>query len=210
MQLEIEVAEKLLEIQAIQLRPDDPFTWASGILSPIYCDNRMVLSYPEVRNFIKESFASLTKKLNSFDVIAGVATAGIAHGALLADLLGKPFLYVREKPKGHGRQNSIEGRLKAGMRVLVIEDLISTGGSSFAAVSKLRESGAEVVGVLAIFSYEFEVAKKLFEENHCPLFTLSNYSALLQVALQKGMIDQPVLEVLQQWRRDPQQWNPNA
>jgi len=164
MNIAAEVAKRLLQIKAIKLSPQSPFTWASGILSPIYCDNRIVLSHPEARNFVKNAFAESSKKFPKFDKIAGVATAGIPHGALLADALNMPFIYVRDKAKAHGRQNQIEGELHKGEKVLVIEDLISTGGSSLRAIDALVHAGAEVVGIAAIFTYGFDKAKNAFEK----------------------------------------------
>lgn len=200
------IAQKLLEVKAIQLSPSKPFTWASGILSPIYCDNRISLSYPDIRSFIKNSLAEKATQFGDFDVVAGVATAGIPHGALLADVLQKPFIYVRSKPKGHGMQNLIEGEIPNGKKVLVIEDLISTGGSSVKAVNALKETGAEVVGTLAIFTYGFEKAKKVFEEANCPFDTLSNYDVLLEEAVSMKYISSEMLNTLQAWKNAPSEW----
>lgn len=200
------IAQKLLEVKAIQLSPSKPFTWASGILSPIYCDNRISLSYPDIRSFIKNSLAEKATQFGDFDVVAGVATAGIPHGALLADVLQKPFIYVRSKPKGHGMQNLIEGEIPNGKKVLVIEDLISTGGSSVKAVNALKETGAEVVGTLAIFTYGFEKAKTVFEEANCPFDTLSNYDVLLEEAVRMNYISSEMLNTLQAWKNDPSEW----
>lgn len=201
-----EIARRLLQIKAIRLNPQNPFTWASGIQSPIYCDNRITLSYPEVRNFIKKSFAESSLEFGTFDLIAGVATAGIPHGALLADALNKPFIYIRSKPKEHGRKNQIEGFLPENSSALVIEDLISTGGSSLRAVETLRELGCEVKGVLAIFTYELETARKAFESANCRLLTLSNFSTLIQEALESGHIDRDSIKVLLNWRENPHLW----
>lgn len=195
-----EVAQKLLQIKAIKLSPQKPFTWASGLQSPIYCDNRLVLSDPNVRNFIKAAFVEKAKKFEPFDVVAGVATAGIAHGVLLADALQLPFVYVRSKPKEHGRQNIIEGTVKEGDRVLVIEDLISTGGSSLAAVDVLRNAGCNVVGVMAIFTYGFPKALSAFEQAGCPLETLSNYDVMIREALAGKYITLHDLDLLTTWR----------
>jgi orotate phosphoribosyltransferase len=201
-----EVARQLLQINAIKLSPQKPFTWASGIKSPIYCDNRVALSYPEVRAYITEHLVKASADFHEFDAIAGVATAGIPHGAILADRLGMPFAYVRSKAKSHGRQNLIEGSLKEGSKVLVIEDLISTGGSSLQAVQALREAGCEVVGVLAIFTYEFNSSVHAFAEADCPLHTLSAYTALLNEAVAQNHITDEQLETLQSWREHPETW----
>lgn len=200
------VARKLLTIKAIQLSPEKPFTWASGILSPIYCDNRKSLSYPEVRNFIKEELAKAAMSFGDFDVVAGVATAGIPHGALVADVLGKPFIYVRSKPKGHGMQNLIEGEIPDGKKVLVVEDLISTGGSSVQAINALKETGAIVVGTIAIFTYGFDKAVQTFAAADCPFVTLSNYDDLLNEAVEMNYISAEILETLQAWKASPSTW----
>lgn len=202
-----EVASRLLEIKAIKLQAQKPFTWASGLRSPIYCDNRILLSHPKIRDFIKSSLAKKTKAFKSFDVVAGVATAGIAHGALLADALGKPFVYVRSKAKSHGRQNLIEGELKPGAKVLVIEDLISTGKSSLAACDALLDAGAEIIGVLAIFTYEFDISKNIFSERGIPMDTLSNYRNLLQQAIDADYISSDDLQTLKEWNKDPKAWD---
>lgn len=196
-----EVARHLLQIKAIRLSPQNPFTWASGIKSPIYCDNRMVLSYPDTRNFIKSKLAEKSKEFGNFDLIAGVATAGIAHGMLLADALNMPFIYVRDKAKGHGRQNKIEGDLKPDSKILVVEDLISTGGSSLKAVDALIEAGGTVTGVLAIFTYGFEKARTAFANANCPLQTLSDYDALIPEAVENQYISNSDLEMLIEWRK---------
>ncbi|MFM8361167.1 MAG: orotate phosphoribosyltransferase [Haliscomenobacter sp.] len=207
MSIASEVALQLLQIKAIMLSPQKPFTWASGLSSPIYCDNRMVLSHPEARSVIVDKMAEMAKTLPPFEVVAGVATAGIPHGILLADRLGLPFVYVREKPKGHGRQNLIEGELRPAASVLLVEDLISTGGSSLRAVQSLREAGAQVVGVLAIFSYNFPEAAQAFAEAACPLYTLSQYEVLLEEALQTGYISAENRELLSDWRLNPKAWS---
>ncbi|MBR9920952.1 MAG: orotate phosphoribosyltransferase [Bacteroidetes bacterium] len=196
-----EVAEKLLQIKAIKLSPQNPFTWASGIQSPIYCDNRLVLSFPEVRDYIKGKLAEASAEFGDFNRVAGVATAGIAHGMLLADALDKPFAYVRSKAKAHGRQNLIEGLLEAGDKVLVVEDLISTGGSSLQAVQAIRDAGCTVVGVIAIFSYGFERADLAFKEAACPYTTLSNYGALIKKAVEMGYVEHSELDMLTDWRQ---------
>ena len=178
-QVESKVAEKLLSIKAVKVQPKDPFTWASGWKSPIYCDNRKTLSYPEIRSLVKEELANIVRaKYSDVDVVAGVATGAIAQGALVAEVLGKPFVYVRSSPKDHGLENLIEGDLKKGQKVVVIEDLISTGGSSLKAVAALRNAGAEVLGMVAIFTYGFPVASQKFEEAGVELTTLSNYNKL--------------------------------
>jgi orotate phosphoribosyltransferase len=201
------VARLLLQIKAIKLNPQNPFTWASGRRSPIYCDNRVVLSYPTVRTQLQEEMVKAAAGLEPFDGVAGVATAGIAHGALLADRLGLPFIYIRGKAKGHGRQNQIEGELQAGVRYLVIEDLISTGGSSLQAVEVLREAGGKVAGVMAIFTYGFPEAVAAFAEANCPLATLSNYPALLEEAVASGYITDDQQQFLTDWREDPRAWS---
>ncbi|MCI5982151.1 MAG: orotate phosphoribosyltransferase [Marinilabiliaceae bacterium] len=201
------IAGRLMDIKAIKLQPNEPFTWASGWKSPIYCDNRKALSYADVRTFIKCAFADLARqKYADVDVVAGVATGAIAQGALVADLLGKPFIYVRSAPKDHGLANLIEGDLKAGQKVLVIEDLISTGGSSLKAVAALRDAGAEVLGMLAIFTYGFPVAANAFKEANVQLDTLSNYDDLIAEAVTRGYVSESDIEALKQWRQDPANW----
>lgn len=200
------IASKLLQINAIKLSPQNPFTWASGIKSPIYCDNRMVLSYPEIRKTVIDGFVEKAKAFGDIDVVVGVATAGIPHGALVAEAMGLPFIYVRSKAKGHGRQNQIEGKVNAGDKALVIEDLISTGGSVLKAVDALREENIEVSGVMAIFTYGFEKAVKAFEEADCPFTTLSNYDAMLEEAAKESYIADEQKTVLQDWRKAPEQW----
>ena len=207
MQREQRIAEKLLQIQAIKLQPQSPFTWASGWKSPIYCDNRKILSYPHIRDFVKSELSNLVfSEFPDAEVIAGVATAGIPHGALVADLLKMPFVYVRSKPKAHGMGNQIEGHLEKGKRVLVIEDLISTGKSSMQAIVALREAGAQIEGLCSVFSYGFDIAKELFEKEGIPIRSLSNYNALLEVALSQHMIQTEDMEVLQTWRENPAIW----
>lgn len=200
------IAKKLLQINAIKLSPQNPFTWASGIKSPIYCDNRITLSYPDIRTEIKEAFGQLSKSFGEFDHISGVATAGIAHGALLADYLEMPFSYVRSSAKKHGRQNKIEGEIALGSKILVIEDLISTGGSSILAVEDLRNSGYEVVGVMAIFTYEFEKAIENFKKAECKFDTLSKYSVMLSEASNANYITAEEAETLSDWSKDPNGW----
>lgn len=201
------VASKLLEIKAIKLSPNEPFTWASGLKSPIYCDNRITLSHPKTRDFIKESLKSKVWAFGEPDVIAGVATAGIPHGALLADLLGKPFVYVRSKTKAHGRQNQIEGEFQEGAKMLVVEDLISTGMSSVAACDTLIEAGAKVIGVLAIFTYGFAQSAKVFDDRKIPTETLTNYRSLLNEALQTNYITESEKQLLESWNQDPKAWS---
>ena len=200
------IAQKLLQINAIKLNPQNPFTWASGIKSPIYCDNRISLSYPEVRNIIKNAFSEISKSFGEIDMVAGVATAGIAHGVLLADNINKPFCYVRSAPKGHGRQNLIEGEIPPKSKILVVEDLISTGGSSIEVVEILRNEGHSVLGVLAIFDYGFEKAKDNFRINDCKYLTLSNYQALLKEAIESNYISESDASVLAEWNKDPKAW----
>jgi len=209
MNISSSLSSKLLQIKAIKLSPQNPFTWASGILSPIYCDNRITLAYPEVRNMIKEGFAELCLGYESVDLIAGVATAGIAHGALLADHMNLPFAYVRSKAKGHGRQNTIEGEVKKGQDCVVIEDLISTGGSSIKAVQDLREAGVNVLAVLAIFSYNLDKAKKNFEQIDCPYTTLTDYTNLISIAAQDNFVQPQELDLLKIWSQDPENWTHN-
>jgi len=202
-----QVAALLLQSKAIILEPAKPFTWASGWRSPIYCDNRVTLSFPEIRDFIKEAFrTSILDNFNFPDLIAGVATGAIAQGALVADVMDLPMVYVRPSAKEHGRQNLIEGRLSPGQKVVVVEDLISTGGSSLKAVEALREAGAEVLGMVAIFSYGFELAADNFKKAEVALHTLTNYHVLIETALNSGAIQQDQVEMLQEWRKDPSQW----
>jgi len=201
-----QVASKLLKIQAIKLQPKNPFTWASGIKSPIYCDNRILLSYPEIRNFVKDGLSSKTFAFGEFDIIAGVATAGIPHGTLLADAKNKPFIYVRSKAKAHGRQNLIEGELKEGQKVLVVEDLISTGKSSMAAIEAIEKAGGQVIGLLAIFTYGFQKAKDLFTEKRIPVDTLTNYRNLLQEAEETNYITADEKMLLENWNNNPVKW----
>lgn len=201
-----EIARNLLQIKAIKLSPQNPFTWASGLRSPIYCDNRITLSHPEVRTTIKKSFGSIANDFGAYDCIAGVATAGIPHGALLADYLKKPFIYVRAEAKSHGRQNKIEGEVEKGSRVLVIEDLISTGGSSIKAVDVLKDAGVEVIGVQAIFDYQFQIAKDNFNGAGIEFKTLSNYGDLIAEALESGYITEEQKDLLNAWNSDPKEW----
>ncbi|WGH76745.1 orotate phosphoribosyltransferase [Tenacibaculum tangerinum] len=203
-------AELLLQIKAIKLSPQEPFTWASGWKSPIYCDNRITLSYPPVRNFLKQEIAKLVEnKHGKPDVIAGVATGAIAIGILVAQELGVPFVYVRPEPKKHGRQNQIEGHLERGQNVVVVEDLISTGKSSLNAVKALKEAHANVKGMVAIFSYGFNVATENFKNDNVELTTLSNYEYLLEQALDSKYITDEELQTLEDWRVAPSKWNQN-
>lgn len=201
-------AELLLKIKAIKLSPTEPFNWASGWKSPIYCDNRITLSYPSVRVFLKEEIAKIAElEYGKPDVIAGVATGAIAIGVLVAQELGVPFIYVRPEPKKHGRKNQIEGHLESGQNVVVIEDLISTGNSSLNAVAALKEAGAVVKGMVAIFSYGFDVAATNFKEKNVSLTTLSNYENLLEQALDSNYISEKEWLTLQKWRANPSEWN---
>ncbi|WP_302963478.1 orotate phosphoribosyltransferase [Barnesiella intestinihominis] len=201
------LAEKLLKISAIKLQPENPFVWASGWNSPIYTDNRRTLSYPEVRTFIKvELCRVIMENFGGVDAIAGVATGAIAQGALVAETLGLPYVYVRSAPKDHGLENLIEGNLKPGQKVVVIEDLISTGGSSLKAVEAIRNAGCEVIGMAAIFTYGFPVAARKFKSAQVELITLSNYNAMLETALETNYIKPEDLETLQEWRKDPASW----
>ncbi len=200
-------AELLLQMKAIKLSPNEPFTWASGWKSPIYCDNRITLSYPAVRVFLKEEIAKIVEQQHGMpDVIAGVATGAIAVGVLVAQELGVPFIYVRPEPKKHGRKNQIEGYLESGQNVVVIEDLISTGKSSLNAVEALKEAGAVVKGMVAIFSYGFDIASANFEDKNVGLTTLSNYENLLEQALDSNYISDKELLTLTDWRRSPSEW----
>lgn len=204
---QIEVAKKLMEIKAVKVQPLKPFTWASGWKSPIYCDNRKILSFPETRSFIRDKFAEIIRnKYPQVEVIAGVATGAIAHGALLADILGLPFIYVRSTPKGHGLENRIEGNLLPGQKVVVIEDLISTGGSSLKAAEAIKESKGIVLGMLSIFTYNFDVSKEKFKQANVELTSLSNYNTLITTALEAGFISENQIKTLMEWRQDPANW----
>lgn len=200
-------AEKLLTIKAIKLQPANPFTWASGWKSPFYCDNRKTLSYPALRDFVKIELCRLImEKFDKVDAIAGVATGAIPQGALVADELNLPFVYVRSKPKDHGLENLIEGELRPGMNVVVVEDLISTGGSSLKAVEAIRNDGCDVAGMVASFTYGFDIAKKAFKEAKVQLATLTDYEAVVAEALRTGYITDDEVEVLHTWRKDPANW----
>ncbi|HMZ45836.1 MAG TPA: orotate phosphoribosyltransferase [Chitinophagaceae bacterium] len=202
------VAEKLLQVQAIQLSPNAPFTWASGWKSPIYCDNRKVLSFPFIRDFVKSEMCNIIfEKFEDIELLAGVATAGIAWGAMAADQLKLPYIYVRPKPKEHGLGNQIEGFYEKGQKVLVIEDLISTGKSSMQVVNVLRNQGLEVVGIVSIFTYQFSEAVQLFEENNLQHISLTNYTNLIDLAIEKQLVNAELQNVLLDWRDNPATWN---
>lgn len=206
--LESIFAEKLLNVKAIKLQPSNPFTWASGWKSPFYCDNRKTLSYTDLRSFVKiELTRTILENFRDVDAIAGVATGAIAQGALVADALNLPFVYVRSKPKDHGLENLIEGELKPDMKVVVVEDLISTGGSSLKAVEAIRNNGCEVVGMVASYTYGFPVAEKAFADAKVKLITLTNYEAVVAQAVKTGYITEDEVEVLHEWRKDPAHWN---
>lgn len=201
------IAGKLLDIGAIKLNPENPFTWSSGWKSPIYCDNRLSLSYPELRTLIKTALAQAIKKqFPEVEAIAGVATAGIPQGALVAEQMELPFLYVRSKPKGHGMENLIEGKVELGQKVVIIEDLISTGGSSLKAADALKKADAEVLGMAAIFTYGFDLAAQNFSDAGITLICLSNYQYMIQAALEREYIKEDQRETLQAWRKDPASW----
>ena len=203
-----QTAELLLQINAIKLNSKNPFTWASGWKSPIYCDNRIILSFPAIRNFIRDEFAkNIEDKFGKPDVIAGVATGAIGIGILVAEVMGLPFVYVRPEPKKHGRQNQIEGFLEKGQNVVVVEDLISTGGSSLLAVEALRNEGANIKGMAAIFTYGFDLSTDRFKEANVSLFTLSDYENLLKEAVVRKYVDQEEVATLQEWRKSPATWN---
>lgn len=201
-------AQFLLQINAIKLNSKNPFTWASGWKSPIYCDNRLILSFPAIRNFITESFSKqIEENFGKPDVIAGVATGAIGIGALVADYMSLPFIYVRPEPKKHGRQNQIEGFYQKGQKVVVIEDLISTGGSSLQAVEALRNGELDIKGMMAVFTYNFDVSKENFEKNKINLFTLCNYDILIEEAIKSKHISESELETLKDWQNNPSIWN---
>lgn len=201
------VAEKLLQIQAIKLSPEQPFTWASGWKSPIYCDNRKVLSFPHIREFIKSEMCNVVfEQFPEAEMLAGVATAGIAWGAMTADQLKLPYIYVRPKPKEHGLGNQIEGFYKPAQKVVVVEDLISTGKSSLQVVEVLRAAGLEVMGMVSIFTYGFDVADDAFKDAGVPYISLTNYSSLLHLAVEKGIVSSETEKLLQAWRKDPANW----
>lgn len=202
-----QIAKDLLSIEAVSLSPDEPFTWASGLKSPIYCDNRVTMSYPEVRRAIAQGLAAKIKEeFPDVEVIAGTATAGIPHAAWVAEILGLPMVYIRSKAKDHGHGNQIEGRITDGQKMVVIEDLISTGGSVLEAAAAAKREGADVLGVAAIFTYELAKGKNNFEAAEMPLVTLTNYSTLIESALQEKYINHEQLELLKKWRKDPENW----
>lgn len=204
---QMEVSKKLLEISTIKIQPSLPFTWASGWKSPIYCDNRKILSYPETRTFIRDKFVEIIReKYPQVEVIAGVATGAIAHGVLVADILGLPFIYVRSKPKGHGLENLVEGEMKPGQKVVVIEDLVSTGESSLKAVEAVNNFGGEVIGMVSIFTYNFQLAKESFKKANIELTPLSRYQVLIDTALESGDITRDQVQTLMEWREDPANW----
>lgn len=205
--LESIFADKLLKVKAIKLQPTNPFTWASGWKSPFYCDNRKTLSYPDLRSFVKIQTARLIlERFPEAEAVAGVATGAIPQGAMVADTLNMPFVYVRSKPKDHGLENLIEGELKPGTKVVVVEDLISTGGSSLKAVEAIRNYGCEVVGMVASYTYGFDVAEKAFKDANVELITLTNYEAVVAQALATGYIKEEDVELLNQWRKAPSEW----
>ena len=207
-EVEQKVAESLLQIKAIKLQPKNPFTWASGWKSPIYCDNRVTLSHPAIRTYIRQKLAKLIQEeFGTVEMISGVATAGIPQGVLVAQDLGLPFTYVRSSAKDHGRQNLIEGEIVEGQRVVVIEDLISTGKSSLQAVKALRDAGCNVVGLVSIFTYGLDAAVQNFADAKCPMFSLCNYNALIKVAAEKSYVLETDIDLLEQWRKDPANWN---
>ncbi|WP_374507150.1 orotate phosphoribosyltransferase [Flavobacterium sp.] len=201
-------AELLLQINAIKLNPRNPFTWASGWKSPIYCDNRLILSFPAIRNYVRDEFAkNIEKQFGKPDVIAGVATGAIGIGILVAECMGLPFVYVRPEPKKHGRQNQVEGFLQKGQNVVVVEDLISTGNSSLLAVEALKEAGANIKGMAAIFTYGFGLAEENFKNAKVELYTLSNYQNLLSLAVAKTYITEEEQQTLSEWNVNPSTWN---
>lgn len=203
--LDEQIAEQLLEIGAVALRPKDPFTWTSGLKSPIYCDNRLTISYPHVRDLIALGFSEKIRDLYpEAEVVAGIATGGIPHGAFVAQKLNLPMIYVRDKAKGHGKENVIEGAIKPGQKVVMIEDLFSTGGSSIKAANAVRDAGAEVLGIIAIFSYQFESAAANFKQAGFDYHSLSNYTAMIDVAVKLGRIQQEDVALLQSWRTSPE------
>ncbi len=209
MEISKKLASNLLQIKAIKINPQNLFVWASGIHSPIYCDNRLALSYPEIRENIVEGFVQLSKNFENIDYIAGVATAGIPWGALLADRLKLPFVYIRSSAKSHGRQNKIEGELEQGKNVLVIEDLISTGGSSLQAVEAIRENNDKVLAVLAIFSYNLKKAEDNFAKAGCDFMSISNYDVLIEEAKEQNYISTGDFEMIKEWKTDPENWYKN-
>lgn len=208
--IEKTIAQDLLEIKAVFLNPNEPFTWASGIKSPIYCDNRITLSYPEVRKAIAAGLAAkILAEFPDVEVIAGTATAGIPHAAWIAEILDLPMVYIRSKAKDHGKGNQIEGRIHPGQKMVLVEDLISTGGSVLAASEAAKKEGANVLGVAAIFTYELPKAEKNFNAAHLPLLTLTNYSTLIDVALATNYVGAKDIDLLKKWQQDPENWQKN-
>jgi len=201
------IAQDLLQIKAIKLSPQKPFTWASGLKSPIYCDNRMVLSYPSLRTEVIDAYVECARKYVPFDLVAGVATAGIAHGALIADRLELPMIYIRSEAKKHGLGNQIEGFFEPGQKAIIIEDLLSTGGSSIRAVEAFKEAGGLVAGVVAIFTYGFKTCTDAFSHAQIPFTTITDYDTLLRIALKTGYINEEDHELLKSWNQDPQAWS---
>lgn|SRR5690554_2511025 len=209
-EVEQKIAESLLQIKAIKLQPKNPFTWASGWKSPIYCDNRIALSHPAIRTYIRQKLSELIQdEFGAVDMISGVATAGIPQGVLVAQDLGLPFSYVRTSAKDHGRNNLIEGEVISGQRVVVIEDLVSTGKSSLQAVHALREVECSVVGLVSIFSYGLDVATQNFADAKCPFYSLCDYDALIKVAAEKSYVLEADIDMLEKWRKDPASWAPD-
>lgn len=205
--LKKDIAESLLEIKAVSLRPNNPFTWTSGIHSPIYCDNRLTLSYPEIRRQIATGLSKIiTEKFPETDLIAGTATAGIPHAAWVSELLNLPMCYVRSKAKGHGKGNQIEGLAAKGQKVVVVEDLISTGGSVITAVEALRQAGCHVLGVISIFTYELEKGRELLRDSDIAAYSLTDYSTLIEVASEKGYVQPSEMDKLIEWRKNPSEW----
>lgn len=205
--MKTKIANSLLEIGAVSLSPNDPFTWSSGLKSPIYCDNRLTLSFPDIRKSIANGLVSLIKEhFPEVEIIAGTATAGIPHAAWVSDIMNLPMCYVRSKAKGHGKGNQIEGKVTKGQRVVVVEDLISTGGSVITAASALREAGCDVLGVVSIFTYELEAGKEKLDQAKLTAYSLSDYSTLIQAAVQKEIITVADLEKLKNWRKNPTNW----
>ena len=205
--IQLKTTKELLQINTIKLQPSNPFTWASGWKAPIYCDNRKILSYPETRTFIRDQFVKIIKeKYPEVEMIAGVATGAIAHGVLVAQEMGLPSIYVRSKPKNHGLENLIEGDLRPGQKVVIIEDLVSTGKSSLNAAKAISDFGGDVLGMVAIFTYGFPIATKNFEKAGIELTTLSNYQVLINLAKENGDIKESDMESLNQWRKDPEHW----
>ncbi len=202
-----ELAKKLLEIKAVKLNVENPFTWTSGTISPIYCDNRMVLSYPEIRTFVKNALAEIIQdKFPNTEVVAGVATAGIAHAALVSDVLNLPNCYVRPEPKKHGMKNQIEGNLPKGSKVILVEDLIATGKSSFQSIQAVREAGSEVIGLVALFTYGFPDAKESFDKENIPTYTISNFETLCTVAVEENLLDKNNLEKVIEFAKNRDGW----